>query len=74
MSVYAKSWEDQIRLYSPKTTKFLNTKNFIPTSNLPSRRIIHLSIRNNLKGQDRSLCADTDADTGRDSSLRKIRG
>ena len=36
MSVYAKSWEGQIRLYSPKTAKLLNTKNFIPTSTCPA--------------------------------------
>jgi hypothetical protein len=29
---YVKSWEDQIRLYSPKTARFFITKNFIPTS------------------------------------------
>jgi len=29
---YLKSWEDQIRLYSPKTARFFITKNFMPTS------------------------------------------
>jgi hypothetical protein len=47
---------------------------FHPHKYLPSRSIIHLLIRNNLKGQDSSLYAETDADIGRNSSLRKIRG
>ncbi len=39
---------------------------------LHSRSIIYFSIRNGLEGQDGSLCAHTNADVGRDSSLRKI--
>ena len=45
-----------------------------PHEHLPSRSITHFSIRNDLEGQDGSLCATTNADVWRDSSLRKIRG
>ena len=49
-------------------------KEFHSHEHLPSRSIIYFSIRNDLERQDGSLCADTNADVGRDSSLRKIWG
>ena len=47
---------------------------FHPHKHLPSGRIIHFSIRNDLKRQDCSLCVDTKTNVGRDSSTWKIRG
>ena len=45
-----------------------------PHEHLPGRGIIHLSIRNDLEGQNGSLRADAKADVGRDSPLRKVWG
>ena len=45
-----------------------------PHEHLPRRSIIYFSIRNDLKGQDGSLCADTKTNVGRGLSMWKIRG
>ena len=45
-----------------------------PYKYLPSRSIVHFSIRNDLEGQDGSLCADASSNIWRDPSLRKVRG
>jgi len=49
-------------------------EDFYPHEHLPSRGIIHFSMRDELEGYNGSLCADTNADVGRNSSLRKTRG
>ena len=49
-------------------------EDFHPHEHQPGRGIIHFSMRDELEGPNGSLCADTNADVRRNSSLRKTRG